>query len=611
MRSSRFFLFVFAVVALSPRPARASDPQPYNIEIQKTGDAQTDESIAESSLLKNLRTKAPAPPFALVERARGDIGRIETVLNGRGYYKPSVSISIAGRDASDPDLASALDNVAQGTPVDVRVSIAAGPLYHLRAIDFDGVVPPKERASLGLSPGQPAIATDVLDAQGRLLAALQDDGYAFAKVDAPIATLDDDAHTLDLSFKIDAGPQSIIGAITLHGLKDMHEDFVRGTLTIHSGDSYRPGEIERARQGLLALGVFSGVSVRAGGKPVDGNHVALTFDIQERPRHAVALSANYSTDLGASVSASWSHRNLLGNAEQLNLSTSVTGFGGSASSGIGYNASAAFVKPRFLDEDQTLETDLAAVKQDLVAYNQAAETMGVYLRRAFSPEWNGSGGFVATHDEVAQEGTDRLYQLLALPLNANYDDTGVSGPLSDPSPGLRGSFSVTPTIALGRTSLTFLTMQASGSAYFDLSNNGQSIVALRALAGSVVGGSNFDLPPDQRLYAGGSATVRGFRYQSIGPDFADGAPAGATSVDAATIEFRQRFLKDWGAVAFVDAGQAGTNSLPFEGALNTGVGVGVRYYTSIGAVRADIAVPLNHVPQSDAFEIYIGLGQAF
>ena len=154
-------------------------------------------------------------------------------------------------------------------------------------------------------------------------------------------------------------------------------------------------------------------------------------------------------------------------------------------------------------------------------------------------------------------------------------------------------------------------MQASGSAYFDLSHDGRSIVALRALAGSVLGGSNFDLPPDQRLYAGGSATVRGFRYQSIGPDFADGKPAGATSIDAATIEFRQRFLKDWGAVAFVDAGQAGTNSLPFEGALNTGVGLGLRYYTSIGAVRADVAVPLNRVPQSDAFEIYIGLGQAF
>lgn len=611
MRFARFFLFACVIVMFLPGPARASDPQPYNIEIQKTGDDQVDEAIAASSLLKSLRTTAPAPPFALVERARGDIGRIEIVLNGLGHYKPSVSISIAGRDVSDPDLPKALDNIAQGVPVDVRVAIVAGPLYRLREIVLDGTIPAKERAALGLSRGQAAIATDVLDAQSRLLSALQEDGYAFARVDAPVATLDDEAQALDLSFKVDAGPQSTIGAIAFHGLKDMHEDFVRAALTVHPGDAYRPSEIERARQGLLALGVFSGVSVRASDKPVDGNHVALTFDVQERPLHAVALSANYSTDLGGSVSASWSHRNLLGDAQQLNLSVSITGIGGSASSGIGYDVTAAFIEPRFLQADQTLEADLAAVKQDLDAYNQTAETAAVYLRRTFSLAWNGSAGLTATHDDVAQEGTDRLYQLLALPLSANYDNTGVAGPLVDPDRGFRASFAAMPTIALGRTNFTFLTLQASGSAYFDLSNNGQSIVALRALAGSVLGGSNFDLPPDQRLYAGGSATVRGFRYQSIGPDFADGKPAGATSIDAATIEFRQRFLKDWGAVAFVDAGQAGTNSLPFEGALNTGVGLGLRYYTSIGAVRADVAVPLNRVPQSDAFEIYIGLGQAF
>jgi len=42
-----------------------------------------------------------------------------------------------------------------------------------------------------------------------------------------------------------------------------------------------------------------------------------------------------------------------------------------------------------------------------------------------------------------------------------------------------------------------------------------------------------------------------------------------------------------------------------------GAGAGVRYYTSIGAVRLDVAVPVTHVPKGDAFELYIGLGQAF
>jgi translocation and assembly module TamA len=49
----------------------------------------------------------------------------------------------------------------------------------------------------------------------------------------------------------------------------------------------------------------------------------------------------------------------------------------------------------------------------------------------------------------------------------------------------------------------------------------------------------------------------------------------------------------------------------FTGPLRVGAGIGARYYTAIGAVRADIAVPLTPVPHGDSFELYIGLGQAF
>jgi len=64
-------------------------------------------------------------------------------------------------------------------------------------------------------------------------------------------------------------------------------------------------------------------------------------------------------------------------------------------------------------------------------------------------------------------------------------------------------------------------------------------------------------------------------------------------------------------VAFVDAGQASADNLPFNGSVQVGAGLGARYYTSIGAIRADIAVPVTHVPNGDRFEIYISIGQAF
>jgi translocation and assembly module TamA len=89
------------------------------------------------------------------------------------------------------------------------------------------------------------------------------------------------------------------------------------------------------------------------------------------------------------------------------------------------------------------------------------------------------------------------------------------------------------------------------------------------------------------------------------------------------LELRQRFGRNFGAAFFVDGGHvsyvdnnstllaprtaAGVASDGFQ----VGAGAGVRYYTPIGPIRFDVAVPLNARPSDDRWVIYIGLGQAF
>ena len=189
-------------------------------------------------------------------------------------------------------------------------------------------------------------------------------------------------------------------------------------------------------------------------------------------------------------------------------------------------------------------------------------------------------------------------------------------PLQDPTQGVRTTVTVAPTESFGARDSAFVILQASASTYvdlaqLDLAEPGRSIVALRGLLGSLQGATQFDLPPDQRFYGGGTTTVRGFKYQSVGPLFPDRRPQGGTSIDAATVEFRQRLFGSYGAVAFVDAGQVSAESAPFRGTLRAGAGVGARYYTRIGAARLDVAVPLNKSPGDDSFEVYLGIGQAF
>ena len=134
---------------------------------------------------------------------------------------------------------------------------------------------------------------------------------------------------------------------------------------------------------------------------------------------------------------------------------------------------------------------------------------------------------------------------------------------------------------------------------------------MRGLVGQVSGAGVFDLPPDQRFYAGGSATVRGYRYQTLGPQFPDGTPTGGTAISAGTVELRQRILGNYGFATFLDVGQVTSNGEPFTSNWHAGAGIGARYYTSIGPIRVDFAVPLNKLPGGDSFEVYIGIGQAF
>ncbi|MBV8913120.1 MAG: outer membrane protein assembly factor, partial [Acetobacteraceae bacterium] len=292
------------------------------------------------------------------------------------------------------------------------------------------------------------------------------------------------------------------------------------------------------------------------------------------------------------------------------LGAAVTQLGGTASRGAGYNVTATLTKPDVIVRDQDLIFNLQSIKENLEAYDRTAVLGGVTLRRKLSDAWTVSVGLQAQQSRITQEGVTRDYTLLQLPLTAKYDSTGKEG-LLEPTHGIRASATVTPTASLAGAGSDFVILFTTGSTYLNLGEPGRSVVALRATLGSIQGATTFQVPPDQRLYAGGSGTVRGYKYQSVGPKFPSGHPTGGTSLAAYTVEFRQRILDSFGAAVFVDAGQVDTGSSPFGGQLRAGAGMGARYYTPIGPIRLDVAVPLNRQRGDDALEVYIGIGQAF
>ncbi|WP_428391764.1 autotransporter assembly complex protein TamA [Lichenicoccus sp.] len=609
-----------AASLLASHDASAADPQPYKVRLHKVGDTKLDAALSGSSSLIALQKTRPVSPFALAGRIRADYPRLQTALESFGYYAGTVRIEVLGHAGTDPALPNLLAERPKGKPVPITLAVDTGPRFTLGQITIKDDEPVQLDASecraLDLHSGQPAMAADVLAAQTRLLTSLQEHGHALAEVKAPVAYLRPEAHTLDIVYTVHEGPRVDIGRVHLAGLKNVNARFVRRRLLIHSGQLYQPSKIETARQDLVATGVFSDVQVRIPHALDTAGAIPLDFSFVEAPRHTVSAQIGYSTDLGGSAGVSWTHHNLFGNAEQLELTALATGLGGTSENGLGYDVFANFTKPDFYRRDQSLLLRVEGLKQNLQAYNQTALLARAAIDRKLSKYWSAVVGIGAEQEQIIQEGVTRDYTLVSLPLSAAYDSTDLANPLDPATHGIRASIGATPTYSLTRGGAFFTILQASGSTYFDLAelglaNPGRSVIAVRGIVGSVQGATVFQLPPDQRLYGGGSSTIRGYKYQGVGPRFADNNPIGGTSLDAATIEFRQRVFHSFGLAAFVDAGQVSDNSAPFQGTLRVGVGAGVRYYTPIGPIRLDVAVPLEKPPGGDSFELYIGLGETF
>lgn len=657
----------------------AADPQTYRVEIRPTGNADIDATLSDVSNIVSLKKTKAVGAFALSGRIKSDYDRLQSAMDSFGYYNAKIQMQVGASqalsdsnskdtkkkkkkdttqsdihhvtnltntmDGDNPDLPNFIGKIPGKEDAVIVIRVDKGDQYHLGKVEVvDNNKPqvpagsimkstasksmPKvistpvtltadQEKAFALKSGQPAISADVVAAKGRLLTSLQEDGHALAKVSDPVAYLRPDTKTIDVVYNVDPGPVVDLGNIEFKGLKKVHEDFVRKRLLLHDGQLYQPSKIESARQDLSSLGVFSSIDATAASKVDANGRLPLILTFKEAKRHSISFEAGYSTDLGGRAGVRWSHRNLFGNAEKLNIAALATGVGGTAQKGLGYDVYADFTKPDYLRRDQDFNARIEAVKQKLYSYNQTALLVKGGLNRKINKRWKASVYLGAMQERIIQQHMKNDYTMINIPLAVSYDSTDLASPMMSPTHGMKGNVSLTPTESFGDGAIFFAILEGSASTYFDLAKigltkPGDSIFAFRGTVGTIQGASRMNMPPDQRMYAGGTSTVRGYRFQGVGPQFRGTKYAvGGKAMDAGTIEFRQKITESFGAQTFMDAGQVSEKSMPFEGDLRVGVGAGVKYYTPLGPIRFDVALPVNRPPRGDKFEVYISLGETF
>jgi translocation and assembly module TamA len=502
----------------------------------------------------------------------------------------------------------------------VRIEVVPGPLFRFGRVNFvdaqggSPVPAPIAPEALGLDPGRPARSTAILAAEARLADAMRKEGRPFAEVAGRDVVADHSAGTVNVTFRLKRGPVAAFGEVTVEGTEKLDPGFVRRRSGFVSGERYDPERLAAFRKELTRHDVFDSVRIAEGDRLDEAGRVPIQVQVKERLRRFVGFGAKYSNTDRVEINGYWGHRNLFGGAERLRLEASATALSTNFErvtdpENLGFRLAAAFAKPGILTVRDDLLLDVSGFREVTDAYRRTGAQLNAGIRRRFDDRLWLQLGIDLEFTDVRDAFGDASYRLIGFPITLGYDSTDNA---LDPTRGWRVTALLEPFPGFGGNTTEMLVAKATASNYVALDERRRWVVAGRIAAGSLIGPSIEDVPAHRRFYVGGGGSLRGFAFQGVSPrDFA-GRIIGGKSFLEGSLELRTRITDTIGAVAFVDAGAAYTTSFPnFDETTRFGAGFGLRYFTAIGPLRADIAFPLNRRKGGAYFGLYLSLGQAF
>jgi translocation and assembly module TamA len=573
-------------------PAAAAEIA-YKTEI--TGvDRAMRSTLSAGAQLVALADHAPPSLAALRRRAEGDVPQLLQILHDQGYWAAAIDLKIDG----------AVD------PVQVTIAVTPGPLYTLARVEVlgaDGAPPPLAGslgpAALGLPPGAPAKASEVVAAETKIVTIYRENGRPFAKVADRHVIVDDGTHTMSVTYTVDPGTTATFGTTAIDGLKDLDRVFVENRIAWKPGAPYDEREVAATRKVLLDSNLFSIVDVGHAASPAGDGSLPMNVKLSERLPHSIGAGIEYSTSLGFGTRAFWEDRNIFGHAESLR----ITGEFAQAQLG----ALLQFRKPDFIIPDQDFLVTAELAQDSPPAYTSRHLRIQPGIERHFDDHLI-TAGVALSYEKgnlTAFSGPSN-YKLIGVPLYLRYDDTGS---LLDPTHGQRAGIETTPYYGIEAQSPSFLSTKLFGSIYLPIRGSDRVVSANFIRIGSILGTSRDRLPADKRFYVGGGGSVRGYGYQRVGALEGGDKPLGGSSSLEFGTELRTMITDSIGIAPFVEAGNVYSTPFPkLGGRLFVGAGIGLRYYTAIGPVRFDVATPVTPVRAGDSpIQVYVSLGQAF
>jgi translocation and assembly module TamA len=553
--------------------------------------AAIQEAIGAASATPTSRLDARRKAVEAGERAIA-------VLRAEGYYDYSVQPDIGEGDTPQP-----------------FISITPGPRSKIADPRIEWIGPPPSidiqsaaEKVMALKPGDPGRAEAVIAAEGRIVAALQKDGYADAEAKPREVVVDHADLTVRPAYRIASGSLVKLGDVELKGSSRTRLKWLRRLAPWKAGQTYQPKAVAEFERRLVDTGVYDSVTVSLAppAEAKDGRRPVIV-SLADRPKGTLELGASYSTTEGGGVDSRWIVYNRLGRADTLTSSILVAQ--------LDSRVQLELALPHWRRPEETLKLTGAIYRDDTTAYESSGAVISAdlthrYGKISFLTYGVSVDGSDTNEKEAANLVTvSRRRNLATFALLGAFNLDKSNDPL-DPTVGWRLSARAEPTYAAGDGPVAYLKSSAQITGYLPLGAGG-TVIAGRAKLGAIFGGDIPLVPAPARFYAGGGGSVRGYAYQAVGPRYIDNTPQGGLSLFEASLEVRQHITGKWSVVAFVDEGAVGKQVNPDFTHPDIGVGLGVRYNLGFGPIRVDIGTPLVRRNGDAPIQLYLSIGQSF
>jgi translocation and assembly module TamA len=556
------------------------------------------ETVRGASLTQSLLDEGDGTPQDLVAAAQADYRRVLAALYEEGYFSAEVHVRIDGREAA------AADTLRPPARVDViEIAVTPGPAFTFAEARV-APLPPLATPTPGFAPGARAGTAIMREAAQGGVTSWREAGHAKAEVTRQDIVADHRANTVAARFAITPGPGLTFGRARISpdsADSKVRPERIRAIAGLPEGEVFHPEEITRAERRLRRTGAFRSAVVTEDEAIGPGNTLGTEIAVEDAKQRRFGLGAEISTVEGLRLTGFWLHRNAFGGAERLRFDAEIAGIGGQTG-GVDYMLGVSLTRPAFRHPDAQLTFAARLERLDEPTHLTDLFDVSVGVERILNDRLTLRSEVGLRVAKSRDTFGTRDFRHLLFSAGATWDTRDVS---ADARSGTYADVELMPFLGFGG-SASGLRATADLRGYRSI--GARAVLAGRVQLGSVMGPSIAQTPPDFLFYSGGGGTVRGQGYQSLGVGTGAGK-TGGRSFAAISTELRADLTDSLGAVAFVDYGYVAAGSDFGGGAWHGGAGLGVRYKTGIGPIRADIAVPITG--SSRSVSVYVGIGQAF